>query len=72
LRSAITHPGATGTTAQPTKASVRVRIGARMKTVLLAPAGITISLKTNLKNQKKELRNQKKKSLMIWIQKCHH
>ena len=45
--SATTQPGATGTTAQATKASVVVRIGASRNTVLFAPAGITISFRRN-------------------------
>ena len=48
FRLAITTSLANGTTAQPTKASTKVISGARINTVLFAPAGMTISLNTNL------------------------
>jgi len=43
LISAITRPSPKGITAQPIMASVKVMIGARMKTTLLAPVGKMVS-----------------------------
>lgn len=54
LRFETTQPGANGTTAQPTKARIRLISGARMNTTLSAPAGITISFSTNLKKSAKD------------------
>ncbi len=44
LMSAITQPLSIGITAQAAKASVALTSGARMKTTLLAPAGMITSL----------------------------
>ena len=54
FRLAITQPGATGITAQPISASTVVITGARMNTVLLAPAGISSSLKMNFSRSAKD------------------
>ena len=48
FRSDTTQPGANGITAQAMKARTTVMIGARMKTALSAPEGMTTSLSTNL------------------------
>ena len=42
--SAITSPSPNGITAQATSAKMKVSIGARMNTALLAPAGRMVSL----------------------------
>ena len=44
LRSAITQPSLTGMTAQATRASTKVSIGAMMNSTLLAPDGMMVSL----------------------------
>jgi hypothetical protein len=49
-----TQPGANGITAQLPKASTKVRSGANRKTVLSAPAGMTISFSTNFKKSAKD------------------
>ena len=49
-----THPGARGMTAQAPKARVKLIRGARRKTILSAPAGMTISLRMNFMRSAKD------------------
>lgn len=44
----ITTPRSNGITAHATRLSVKVTIGAKMKTTRLAPLGITVSLSNSL------------------------
>ena len=52
--SAIAQPSVTGMTAQAASASVPVTSGASRNTPLLAPAGMTGSLKTNFSRSAKD------------------
>ena len=52
--SEITQPALTGITAQAASASTQVTSGANRNTPLLAPAGITGSLSTNLRRSAKD------------------
>ncbi|MNJ42745.1 hypothetical protein D3C77_377200 [compost metagenome] len=54
FRSDTTQPGAKGITAQAMKASTKLISGARMKTTLSDPDGMTISFSTNLKKSAKD------------------
>ena len=49
-----TQPGASGTTAQAAKARTKLIRGARMKTTLSAPSGMTISFSTNFRKSAKD------------------
>ncbi len=59
FRSAITQPSANGIAAQAIAAKTKDSIGASMKTILSAPAGITISFSTNLKKSAKDWNSPK-------------
>ena len=52
--SAITQPALTGITAQAASASTQVTSGASRNTPLLAPSGITGSLRTNFSRSAKD------------------
>ena len=54
LISAMTQPSSSGMTAQADSARMQVTKGAIMKTPLLAPSGITTSLKTNFRRSAKD------------------
>src|SRR5665213_164281 len=54
-----TQPGASGITAQAPKARVKLTRGASRKTTLSAPAGTTISLRTNFRKSAKDCKRPK-------------